>query len=1392
MIEQLTEEQRAILAARLAGRSRDRVPTYVAGSEEQRSYPLSPSQEGMWYLYSLDRASPLYNLSRAHRFSGALDVAALQRALDAIVARHAPLRMRFQEQGDVLRQVVEPPSPVALTVEDFEGLPSEQREDALTRRLTEVASSPFDLAAQPPFRARLFRLSGSEHVLLLDVHHIVSDEWSNQLLLTELSTGYARALASEDVSVPRLRAQFGDHAARQRQRAESPEVEEQLAWWETQLAGVVPVEVPVDRPRGAVRATAGAVHEFRLPPALRAGCERLASECRVTAFAVLLASFTALLQRHTDLDDIVVGSPTSGRTESELEELIGLFVATLAIRVDLSDAPSFRSLVDRAARAATDAMAYQAAPFDRVVQRAGVSRDASRPALTQVMLAFQNTPRASVAFPGLTTVSREVDNGTAKFDITCFVYDEGEHGYRCRLEYATALYDETTARRLATQWETLLGSALREPDRPVRTLSMVRASECEQLLHALGGTRVARPEPSTIPALFAARVHERPDSIAVEHGDVVLTYRDVELRADELSARLVAAGVRRGDRVALLMERGVPLIVSMLATSFAGAAYVPLDASHPAARLDATLKDARPTVLLTSRPLPEDLSVTIPVLSPEPAAKARPASVSGDVSVGPRSRGITHPGDAAYVMYTSGSTGVPKGVIVSHSAISNLVRGSDLAPIGPQDVVAHASNTAFDASVWELWGALLNGARLTVLDQAVVLDPPAYAREIRARGVTAAFLTTSLFNVIAHEVPTAFACLQCMVFGGESADPKSVRLVARHGAPGRLLNAYGPTEATVFSTWYSCADLSEDAHAVPIGRPIPGARVYVLDAHGALVPVGVPGELHIGGAGVAQGYLDRAELTAARFVPDPFVGADATMYRTGDLVRWRPDGELEFLGRRDRQVKLRGLRIELEEIEGMLDSHPSVTRSVVDVQGIGSAQRLAAYVVGQPGNRPTAELLDQLRSRLPSFMVPASVTWLDAMPLTRNGKVDRDALPTPDEPMGMTIAMPPRDSLEKRLAALWEELLGVRQIGIRDDFFDLGGHSLLAVRMMSQVEALSGRRIPLAALIAGATIERLATLLRVDLADQQASGCVVLNDSGRMPTLFMFHGDVFGEGLYGIALARHLGEEQPLALLPPLAADASGNGPDFPEMARRQLATIRRIQPAGPYRLAGYCNGALVAYEVARVLERVGEQVEQLLIISSSAENANFALPLRFAKRKIDLLGRGAHLHDDRMTNAHERIRDFHRDLQRGLGDRSLPGRVVGTAGFVAQRLVRGILLRIHYMRHPLPPAPEAPARLPDADSLATEDFARREAHLLHLLRTTRAYVPGRYRGRVTLLSHSASLQTPWDPASGWRKAARTVDLVEIAGDHDTCVTTHLEDLAARMSDVLQRGSPAR
>jgi amino acid adenylation domain-containing protein/non-ribosomal peptide synthase protein (TIGR01720 family) len=1097
--------------------------------------PLSFAQQRLWFLDQLEPGSPLYNIPAAVRLRGPLDAAALEQALAEVVRRHEVLRTAIITEGGRPRQMIATAATAALPLTDLSGLPETEREAAVARLAAADARAPFDLGAPPLLRARLLRLQADEHVVLFTMHHIVSDGWSMGVLVRELGGAYAAYAAGRSPELPPLPIQYADYAAWQRAWLQGEALERQLAFWRERLAGAPPLlELPTDRPRPGVQSYAGATRVFPIPPDLAGQARRCGRTHGATLFMTLLAAFQALLYRYTEQEDICVGTPVAGRTRPETEPLIGFFVNTLVVRADLSGDPSFAALLRQTRERALEAYAHQDVPFEMVVDALQPERSMSYTPLFQVLFALQSAPgrAGGPAAPGGLEVSAvETHSGTAKFDLTVEILD-GPNGLAASFEWSTALFDAATIERMAGQYIRLLAAAVTAPETPISRLPLLDEAERRQLLAAWSHA-IPAPDAPPVHDRFAAQAQRTPDAIAVTCAGQHLTYAALNARANQLARLLRARGAGPDTLVALRLPRTLDLVVAILAVLKAGAAYLPIEPATPPARQRFMLDDAQPVVLLTTDDGPPqtddrgqwddrgrwaviDLQAEAAVIARQPATDPPP---------------LATPAHLAYCIYTSGSTGQPKGCLITHANLARLFSATDAwFGFGPHDVWTLFHSAAFDFSVWELWGALLYGGRLVVVPWAVSRDPAAFLELLASEQVTVLNQTPSAFlqllpHALAAEAPSL--ALRYVIFGGEALDVAALRpWFDRHGdMRPRLVNMYGITETTVHVTYrpLTAADVAAagGGRASPIGQRIPDLTLYVLDRHLEPVPAGVPGELYVGGAGVARGYLNRPELTAERFVEAGGVRREAgdaphvpsvqppaasrqppaaRLYRTGDRARWRADGELEYLGRLDGQVKLRGFRIELGEVEATLRAHPDVAAAAVVVRADRPGdKRLVAYVVpGAASQEPQAKsskdqdrergsqgageraddarrtmdgddaafiahrssLLAWLRARLPDYMVPAAIVTLDALPLTANGKLDRNALPPPSgERWGMSAAYaPPETDAERTLAAIWAQVLGVPQVGRYDNFFELGGDSIVSIQVVA-LAAQAGLRI---------------------------------------------------------------------------------------------------------------------------------------------------------------------------------------------------------------------------------------------------------------------------------------------------------------------------------------------
>jgi amino acid adenylation domain-containing protein len=1056
----------------LRGSSAPAAPPMVRAVRDE-PLPLSFAQQRLWVVDRLEPGSTAYNMPFALRLRGSLDPAALRASLDALVARHETLRTVFVEQGGAPVQVIHPPAPVELRELDLRELPEAEREPRARRLAGEEAMLPFDLARGPLLRTALVRLGEDDHVLCFTLHHVVSDAWSMQVLVREVSALYDAFARGAAPRLPELPVQYADFAVWQRSWFTGAVLDEQIGFWKEQLRGAPPLlEIHTDRPRSPAPSTRGGSHPFVLPAGTTEELRTLSRREGATLFMAVLAAWQALLGRYAGQDDVVVGTPIAGRTRRETEGLIGFFVNMLALRADLGGDPTWSALLRRVRATALGAYDHQELPFERLVDELGVERSLTHSPIFQAVFALERSggadERLRLGELGLEPFGTGEHDSTYELELS--VVDDGGP-LAGALLYLAALFDAETIARMTGHLQATLEAMAAHPDAPISQLSLLSGAEREQVVDGWNRTERDFPRDATLHDLFAARVERAPDAPALVWGEE-LSYRELDARANRLAHHLVELGAGPEARVGVLLEHGPEMVVATLAVMKTGACCVPVDPGYPPERVRMMLDDSAARVLVSRSGLAIPLAdAGLHVVALDRVADALAAGPADT----PRSGAAA--GNLAYVFYTSGSTGRPKGVMMAHrEVVQYAVCLPDTMPLGPGDRVGQASNASFDAAVFEIWGALLNGAALVGIDRDVLLSAPALGRALREQRVTHLYQTAALFHQHVRARVDVYASLRQLVFGAEAVGTEGVRRMLREGRPGRVLHEYGPTEATVWCTLEVVEEVAEGAATVSIGRPIPNARAYVLDAELEPVPVGVAGELCVGGAGVVRGYLGRPELTADRFVPDPFAaGAGARMYRTGDRARWGADGRLEFLGRLDEQVKLRGFRIEMGEVESALAACPGVrqARAIVREDDPGD-KRLVAYVVAEAGVEVSgAALREQLSARLPGYMLPSAYVVLDHLPLSANGKVDRRALPAPERAAGEDYAAP-RTAAEEVLAAIWAEVLHLERVGVEDGFFDLGGHSLLATQVISRARQAFGVEVPLRVLFEAPTVAALA------------------------------------------------------------------------------------------------------------------------------------------------------------------------------------------------------------------------------------------------------------------------------------------------------------------------------
>jgi len=1359
-----------------------------AAKRGRSGLPLSFAQQRLWFLDQIEPASPAYNMPSVARLTGVLDVSALERSLEAIVTRHESLRTRFISHDGEPAQVIEGCDNFELEQHDLTLIEEPQRETELERRISQEIKRPFDLSAGGLFRATLFRLRAEEHVLVILMHHIVSDEWSFKIFFHELADLYQSFAEDRPVSLPELPIQYSDYAIWQRDWLKDGRLDEHLHFWKEQLSGnPAATELPADRPRRAGSDSPGAGEWRIMDKELAVAIKALAQRENATLFMVLLAAFKVLLFRYTGEKDLVIGTPMAGRTRLETENLIGFFINTLPLRTRPDGGMGFTEFLAQVRDLALNVFSHQDLPFEKLVEALHPERSLNHTPFVRNIFFVQSVTGTPLNLPRLKTEFLNSGNGMAKFDLTLQVFDT-PNGLIAGTEYNARLFEAETIARLLEHFENLLQGIVRQPAQRLSELPLLSEAEKCKVLVEWNDTRTDYPRSRCIHELFEEQARERHDGISVVFGEDSLTYGELNRQANQTAHHLRRAGVEAGGMVAICVERSLEMIVGLLGILKAGAAYAAIDASAPPQRLRQLLGALRPAALLTQRRSAESLSAVVREFDSSTSApkvicldsERRDIAAESDENlcceIGPE--------ELAYVSFTSGSTGQPKGVCVPHRAVARLVRNTNYANFSAEEVFLHLAPLPFDASTFEIWGPLLNGGRV-IVGPAHIPSLAELAEIIRKYGVTTAWFTTGLFNQIVDGDVTVLNPLRQILTGGDVLSPAHVKkaLAALEGV--RLINGYGPTENTTFTTCYSLPPDFSGENAIPIGRPISNTTCYILDEHLQPVPIGVPGELYTGGDGLAAGYLNAPELTAEKFIPNPFdqavrtVPLDSTLpsgasrlYRTGDLARYRADGTIEFLGRKDRQVKVRGFRVEPAEIEAALLQHPAVRECVVVPQeDAAGTKTLAAYFVRKSPSVGANELQLFLQERLPDYMVPTYFVALEKLPLSRNGKVDRAKLPSvlslESRP---SVSQDAPSPLEQQLRELWEEILKVRPIGVNDQFFALGGHSLLAVKLVALVEKRFGKKLKVADIFENPTVERLAAVLQGNTKSERASSIVEIQPKGSRPPLFLVHGA--GGGMFwGYSnLGRHLGLDQPVFAFESRGLRGEEEFDTIEELAEAYLADLRIFQPHGPYLLGGYCFGGVVAYEMSRRLRSQGEEVALLALINSTAPNSSYGQfrwtllsAFRFAR---NIFLRGVHsfaLH---------------------------PQKLARFVQWKTQALAKRLRLRRHEPRPASTIETFDPGDLIDLSEFPEEQRRVWHKHLRALIR----YHPESYDGHITLFRNPVHLvRCSFDSTYGWGEyAAGGISVKVIPGAHETIMEERgVPALAAEFQKCLAEATKA-
>ena len=1164
-------------------------PPPIVPIPRNRPLPLSYSQQRMWFMHQLAPDTAAYHIPIAVQLDGPLNQMALEHAAGAMIARHESFRTTFEMTTEGLVQRIGPPSAARWETADLRAWPAADRRAEAIRLVTEQARRPFDLVNGPLIRYGLIRIEDEQHILLVNLHHIIGDHWSFGLIGHEFARLYNDFCRGIMHRPSPDNIQYADFAVWQRTWINEGTIRKQMEYWRRQLGGIQNVALPTDFVRPQAQRFVGSYRSIDMPDRLIATLSRLCAERHCTLFMILLAAFQLQLSRYAGMKDIAVGVPVANRVRLSTEAMIGTFVNTLVLRTDLSGDPTFLELLERVRKATLGAFDNQDVPFERLVDEFTTKRELDRSPLIQVLFNMTNGPLGRPTFEGLSWSPFEFDGGGAQFDLTMSV--DLEFTKKANLVFRTDLFDATTIERMISEYRTLLEAVASDPSRKVSAYSLLGSAERKFLLEDLNRTKTDYPE-STLPELVSKQTERTPDAVAVSSEEGSITYRQLEIRANRLARYLLRHGVGRGATVGICLERSPAMVVGLLGIMKAGAAYVPLDPDYPTDRLKFLVKDSGVRFCVTASPLLSRLSgeSLAPVLMDRDWNR-----IDSEDSTAPEG---PVPSQSAYVIYTSGSTGRPKGVEVRHYSLVNLLWSmKSLLGVTSNDVLLAVTTISFDIAGLEIYLPLIAGGRVELVSRESATDGRLLRRRLQESRPTIMQATPATWRMLIESGWEAMPTLTVLC-GGEAL-PRELanRILDRAGT---LWNVYGPTETTIWST---AAKIERGESEITIGRPLANTELFILDDALQPVPMGLSGELYIGGAGVARGYWNRPELTAERFIPHPFnTVSGGHLYKTGDLVRYSPEGMVVHLGRLDHQVKIRGFRVEVCEVEQSLQTHALVRQAIVsarcDKTGL---QQLVAYIVPADGqNLPVSELRAFLQTQLPDYMIPSTFVRLDRVPLTDNGKINRSALPDPlsETAVSHEQSSAPRTIVEVQLTALWQQVLETPDIGVTDNFFELGGHSLKAVQLFSLIEQAFGKQLPLATLFHAPTISQLAGVLTNSDWTPPWRSLVAIQPNGKEPPIFGVPG-IGGNVLIFSGLAKLLGADQPFYGLQARGLDGKDDPfTSVPEMAAHYVRELRSIRPTGPYRILGTCTGGVVAYEMAQQLRACGEQVILMILES--------------------------------------------------------------------------------------------------------------------------------------------------------------------------------------------------
>jgi amino acid adenylation domain-containing protein len=1300
---------------------------------------LSFSQESLWFLQQLEPGSNVYNSTVLLKFTGGIDPAALHQALNALILRHESLRTLYPSQGGRPVQVVQPFEPFALPFVDYSAIPEDEMDQAVQKFVAAQSEQPFDLHRGPSARFAHLHTAQNVDYLYFCTHHINFDAWSRQIFISELLKLYEAFLSGKDPALSELPIQFADFAEWQKEWLREEWLAVYVEHWKEIVSGDLPVlEIQTDRPRPVIQTFRGARVHFQLPKEISGQMKEFCRAERMTVFQLLLAAYALMLMRHSGQEDIIVGCPFANRSRPELDGLIGLFVNTLPIRVNLEGNPGVREYLKRVQGVMLEAYPWQAAPFEALVSDISPQRDLSRNPVFQVVINLKNVPKRQALLEGLEVESLQPEVAPSPFDLS-LEFEVGEVGaLEASLQYNVDLFDDGTIQHMATHYQNLLRELITKGDRPIADLEMLTPSERDQTVLAWNDTGMDFPQ-VCIHDLFTEQVEKNPAALAVVCNGKSLSYGDLERKANQLAHYLWANGVRAEDRVGIYLQRSEQIVIATLGILKAGAAYVPLDLTYPTERIAYMAKDSDPFAIITLSNLTDQLPNQIRKICLDGEADFIDACESGRLAFTTSNEAL------AYLIYTSGSTGRPKGSLNAHKGVVNyLTCMTKQFHFEASERVVQFTSLAFDPSVGDILGTLTYGGTVFLLDDAQMRDPGFIYTAIINHQATHITVIPTMLRAICESAPAGERkknWLRSIAVGGEILHEADVKLARRvFGEEVELVNRYGPTECSIWTTHYVVpAVLPGDLPSVPIGKPIRNSRVYVLDNYFHPVPAGAKGELFIGGMGVGRGYWNKPDLTAERFLSDPFQPG-GRMYRSGDIVRQLPDGTICFLGRSDAQVKLRGYRVELSEIEAVMSEFLGVREAAVVLWREDGSENLAAYITVLEGQTEQIQgnLQAYLAKRLPFFMLPASITVLDEMPLTPSSKIDRRALPRPQSGLVTDKYLAPRDDIETRLVRIWQEILGVERVGIRDNFFELGGHSLLAVQLFSRIKEDFGQNLPLMLLFQVGTVEAIAEKLRGQKKPTLPQGVIPIQPEGSDLPLF-----IVSAGLYYRELVLALSPGRPVYGLEPIENGEKILRPSVQETARIYYQNLVNFYPKGPYLLLGHSAHGFFTLELARLLNENGKEVAFLGLLDSLPPGP---------PRQANLIDRvKIHIINLRGKNLVEILQYFHGSILRFL------------ARWRSKREMKPSII---------------------------ERFEKegRAGDIRRLVLGT--YKPEPFKGKVFLFS-ATQPQPPWyirwDPMDPWRKyLIGQVDIVPIPGDHMSAFEPpHVAMLAQKIEELL-------